>query len=237
MSLSHGTVAYAQETITFNVFYADRRTLEIAVHPDSMVMIKAPFGTDFAEVQKRVVRRAGWIKRQLDYFRQFEPRTPERRYVGGETHLYLGKQYRLKISSGDLDSVKLVRGHFHIVAKGTATPDKVKSLLEDWYADKAGERFKESYDRNWPCFEKLFSAKPRLQVRRMRKRWGSLSKGGVLTLNTDLIRAPRECIDYVIIHELCHLKYHDHSSKYYRLLEKMMPDWEKRKHKLELALV
>jgi hypothetical protein len=70
----------------------------------------------------------------------------------------------------------------------------------------------------------------------MRKRWGSLSKGGMLTLNTDLIRAPRECIDYVIIHELCHLKYHDHGSEYYRLLERVMPDWEKRKHKLELAL-
>lgn len=237
MSLFHGTVPYAKETIDFNVLYVDRKTMEIAVHPDSMVVIKAPVGTDFAEVQRRVTRRAGWIKRQLDYFRQFEPRTPGRRYVGGETHLYLGRQYRLKISSGGQDSVKLVRGHFHIVAKGNATPDKVRSLLDGWYADKAAERFKESYERNWPCFEKLSSTKPRLQIRRMRKRWGSLSKGGLLTLNTNLIRAPKECIDYVITHELCHLKYHDHSSEYYRLLEKMMPDWEKRKHKLELALV
>lgn len=237
MSLSHGTLAYAQETIDFNVLYVDRKTMEIAVHPDSMVVIKAPVGTDFAEVQKRVVRRAGWIKRQLDYFRQFEPRTPGRRYVGGETHLYLGGQYRLKINSGEVDSVKLVRGHFHIVAKGNATPDKVRSLLERWYADKAGERFKESFDRNWPCFEKLSLVAPRLQIRRMRKRWGSLSTGGILTLNTDLIRAPRECIDYVITHELCHLQCHDHSPGFYRLLEKMMPDWEKRKHKLELALV
>jgi predicted metal-dependent hydrolase len=237
MSLSHGTVDYAQETIAFNVFYLDRKTMEIAVHPDSMVVIKAPFGTNFAEVQKRVVRRAGWIKRQRDYFRQFEPRTPGRSYVGGETHLYLGKQYRLKISCGEVDSVKLIRGHFHIEVKRNATPDKVRSLLECWYADKAAERFKECFGRNWPYFEKLSLSAPRLQVRRMRKRWGSLSKGGVLTLNTDLIRAPRECIDYVIIHELCHLKYHDHSSEYYRLLEKMMPDWEKRKHKLEMALV
>ncbi len=236
MSLSHGTVAYAQETIAFNVLYADRKTMEIAVHPDSVVVIKAPFGTDFAEVQKRVVRRVGWIKRQLDYFRQFEPRTPGRSYVGGETHLYLGKQYRLKISSGEVDDVKLIRGHFHIVAKGNATPDKVRPLMESWYADKAAERFKESYNLNWPCFEKLSIAKPRLQIRRMRKRWGSLSKGGVLTLNTDLIRAPKECIDYVITHELSHLKYHDHSTEFYRLLDKVMPDWEKRKHKLELAL-
>ena len=87
MSLFHGTVVYAKETIAFNVFYVDRKTMEISVHPDSMVVIKAPVGTDFTEVRKRVVRRAGWIKRQLDYFRQFEPRTPGRSYIGGETHL------------------------------------------------------------------------------------------------------------------------------------------------------
>ena len=237
MSLSHGTVVYAKETIDFNVFYVDRKTMEIAVHPDTMVVIKAPVGTDFTEVRKRVVRRAGWIKRQLDYFRQFEPRTPGRSYVGGETHLYLGKQYRLKISCGAMDSVKLIRGHFCIKVKGNATPDKVKRLLEEWYVDKAAFRFRESFDRNWPHFEKLASSKPRIQIRRMRKRWGSLSKAGTLTLNTDLVRAPKECIDYVIIHELCHLHYHDHGPGFYRVLEKVMPDWEKRKHMLELALV
>lgn len=180
MSLPHGTVAYSNETISFKVLYADRKTMEIAVHPDSKVVVKVPFGIDFAEVQKRIVRRAGWIKRQLDYFRQFEPRTPGRRYIGGETHLYLGKQYRLKVSSGGQDYVKLIHGHFHIMIKGNATPDKARSLLEGWYADKAAERFKKSFDRNWPCFEKLSLAKPRLQLRRMRKRWGSLSKGGYL---------------------------------------------------------
>jgi predicted metal-dependent hydrolase len=236
MSLSYGTIVYAKETIAFNVFYVDRKTMEIAVHPDSMVVIKAPVGTDFPEIRKRVVKRAGWIKRQLDYFRQFEPRTPGRSYIGGETHLYLGKQYRIKIRSGDMDSVKLIRGHFFIETKGNATPDKVKYIMESWYADKAACRFKESYDRNWQYFEKHSLAKPRIQIRRMQKRWGSLSKGGTLTLNTDLIRAPMECIDYVIMHELCHLKFHDHSSEFYRFLDKVLPDWEKRKHKLELVL-
>lgn len=236
MNLFHRTVAYAKGTIAYCVLYAGRKTMEIAVHPDSMVMVKAPLGTDFAEVQKRVIRRAGWIKRQLDYFRQFEPRTPERRYVGGETHLYLGKQYRLKINSGEQDSVKLTRGYFQIEIKGNVTPDKVRSLLEGWYANKAADRFKESLGLCWPNFEKLALTKPRLQMRRMQKRWGSLSKGGILTLNTDLIRAPKECVDYVITHELCHLQYHDHGPGFYKLLEKVMPDWEKRKRNLETAL-
>jgi hypothetical protein len=71
----------------------------------------------------------------------------------------------------------------------------------------------------------------------MKKRWGSLSHNGLLTLNTDLIRAPKACIDYVITHELCHLKHHNHGPNFYRLLEKMMPDWERRKTQLELSMV
>ena len=236
MSPSHGTVTYGNEAITFNVLFVERKTMEIAVHPDSRVVVKAPAGIDFAVVRKRVARRAGWIKRQLDYFRQFEPRTPGKSYIGGESHLYLGRQYRLKVSSGGPDEVRLVRGYFHVVTRGDATPDKVKSLLERWYAVKAAERFNESFARSWPHFAEISSTIPRLQIRRMKKRWGSLSRGGVLTLNTDLIRAPRECIDYVITHELCHSRYHDHGPEFYRLLEKVMPDWEKRKHRLELAL-
>jgi predicted metal-dependent hydrolase len=236
MSLSSGSIVYAKETIGFKVVCVNRKTMEIAVHPDGSVVIKVSEGSNFAEIRKRVYRRAGWIKKQLDYFRQFEPRTPRRSYVGGETHLYLGKQYRLKISNGNINSIKLIRGHFFLGIKGEPTSEKVKHLLEGWYAQKAAERFKERFDRNWPHFEKLVSAKPRLQVRWMKKRWGSLSKAGTLTLNPDLVRAPIEGIDYVIIHELCHLQHHDHGPGFYRLLEKVLPDWEKRKHRLELAL-
>ena len=81
------------------------------------------------------------------------------------------------------------------------------------------------------------STLPRLAIRRMKTRWGSMSPNGTLTLNSDLVRAPRECIEYVVTHELCHLKHRHHDAAFYGLLEQHMPDWEKRKHKLELALV
>ncbi|ACM20724.1 zinc-dependent protease DUF45, putative [Geotalea daltonii FRC-32] len=236
MNLSRGTIIHGKDTICFNVLYVARKTLEIAVHPDSRVVVKAPVGTLFDEVQKRVVKRAGWIKRQLDYFRQFEPRTPPRRYLGGETHLYLGRHYRLKVVKGDENMVKLVRGHM-CVSLAEPSPETVKALLDQWYRQKAVAKFNDNFDRCWPSFKKILGEKPKIQIRRMSKRWGSLSKGGILTLNTELIRAPRECIEYVITHELCHMECHDHSSAFYDLLEKVMPDWEKRKHKLELALV
>jgi len=236
MSSSRGSVAYGKENIDFSFFHVDRKTMEIAVHPNQAVVIKAPFGIDDEEIRTRVARRAGWIIRQRDFFRQFDPRTPARSYVGGETHLYLGRHYRLKIGSGNQDAVKLIRGYFEIGVKGDISPEKIKSLLEGWYRDRAAGKFRESLDRCWPYFEKFSLAKPKLQIKQMRKRWGSLSTNGRFTLNIDLIRAPRECIDYVIIHELSHLRYADHGLEFYRLLDKLMPDWEKRKHKLEVTL-
>lgn len=236
MSSSRRAIAYGKESIDFSLSHVDRKTLEIAVHPDQTVVVKAPLGIDDEAIRAKVARRAGWIIRQRDFFRQFDPRTPARSYVGGETHLYLGRNYRLKIGSGNQDTVKLTRGYFEIGVRGDVSSEKVKDLLEKWYRERVAGKFRESLDRCWPHFEKFSLAKPKLQIKRMRKRWGSLSANGRLTLNIDLILAPRECVDYVIVHELSHLRYADHGSEFYRFLEKVMPDWEKRKHKLEVTL-
>ncbi len=290
MRAMQGAVAYGKGSICFSWFYADRKTLEIAVHPDTSVVIKAPAGTGVEEIKRKVFKRAGWILRQQNFFRQFEQRTIDRHYVGGETHLYLGKHYRLKIKAGQTDAVKLKKGFFEIELKDEILPEKVKQLLVQWYAAKAATRLRESFDLCWEYFAKNYlrypckksesepivilspslrsrinSAKdldltrdssslqllrmtktdflrdhhlkkPRLQIKRMPKRWGSLSPKGTLTLNIDLIRAPKECIEYVVIHELCHLQHRYHDPAFYRFLEKMLPDWQKRKHKLEVTL-
>jgi predicted metal-dependent hydrolase len=237
MNAAFGAVNYGREKVNFSVLYLDRETLAIEVHPDGTVLVKAPADTNSAEIENRVIKRVRWILKQLRYFQQFYPRTPKRQFLGGETHLYLGRQFRLKVGSGRQDSVKLTRGYFVIETTGEISPAKTEKLLGAWYAAKAAAIFRESLERCWSSFERNNPVKPRLLVRRLRKRWGSLSKSGALTLNMDLIRAPKECIDYVITHELCHLRFHDHGPDFYRLLEKVMPDWEKRKHKLELMLV
>jgi len=237
MTSSIGAVAYGGKVITYEVLFVSRKTLEIAVHPDSRVIVKAPKGTDNKAIESRVKKRARWIRRQQDYFQQFDPRTPPRQYVGGETHRYLGRQYRLKLVQGEKESVKLTRGRFWITCPDRNDAQKIENLLWLWYSHRAHEKFEESFDRCWPNFEKMGLSCPRLKIRRMKTRWGSLSKSGTLTLNINLIQTPRECLEYVITHELCHIKHHDHSPAFYSLLEKVMPDWEKRKHKLELALI
>ena len=237
MEENHDLVVYGSNEINYDFFFVTRKTMEIAVLPDCKVVVKAPLGTDVKEIQKRVSKRARWILKQQQYFHQFNPRTPPNRYIGGETHLYLGRQYRLKIQNGIHDEVKLTRGFFWITCKGIISPEQVQRILVNWYKQKCREKFTECLDLRFPEFERIGIMRPTLHIRKMKKRWGSLSQHGTLTLNTELIRAPRECIDYVITHELCHLKYHDHSSDFYQLLERIMPDWERRKHKLELALI
>lgn len=231
------TITYGKDTIVFDVIHVARKTLAIEVLPDSSVVIKAPIESSIDDIRRKVAKRARWIIKQQQFFRQFEPRTPGRQFVGGETHLYLGRQFRIRVSAGSKNMVKLSRGYFQIELQQQSDSDAIRNCLLHWYAEKAKGKFIEVFERCWPTFEKLGHAQPRIQIRIMKKRWGSLSHNGLLTINTDLIRAPKECIDYVITHELCHLQYHDHSPDFYRLLERVMPDWEKRKHKLELALV
>ncbi|BBO90754.1 M48 family metallopeptidase [Desulfosarcina ovata] len=234
---AHGTVLFGRTEIQFKLLFVNRKTMEIAVHPDQTVVVKAPSGTPYKKVENKVLKRAAWIVRQLNFFQQFEPRTPKRNYVGGETHFYLGKRYRLKIHDAVHNGVKLNRGFFNISVKSDRSPEHIKKLMDAWYVNQAEVKFRESIERCWIKFAHQGVVKPRLSIRRMKKRWGSLSKKGLLTLNTNLIRAPKACIDYVITHELCHTLHHDHGSDFYRLLERVMPDWEKRKAKLELAMV
>jgi len=237
MTNSHRTLIYGDARLEFDVLRVPRKTMEIAVHPDGRVVVKAPMDAKNEDIEARVIRRARWIRRQQAYFDQFKPRTPPRQYIGGETHRYLGRQYRLKLTHSEKPSVKLSRGHFWIACQDHRNPEEVRRLLWQWFTQRAHEKFSESFDRCWPNFSRLGLPRPTLKIRRMKTRWGSLSESGTLTLNVSLIQAPRECIDYVITHELCHLKHPDHSPAFYRLLEKVMPDWDRRKQNLELSLI
>lgn len=231
------SVAYGRKTIEYYLFHVDRKTLEIAVHPDGVVVVKAPLDANIEQVETKIVKKSDWILKQQSYFSQFNPRTPERCFVNGETHLYLGKQYRLKIQQGAENSVKLVNGFFSVTCLNAVSSEIAKKLLEQWYLERAKTQFRESLDRCWHRFESFGYAKPEIHIMKMQKRWGSLPSSSKVILNKDLIRMPKDCIDYVVAHELCHLKVNNHSADFYSLLAFVMPDWEKHKNKLELYSV
>lgn len=230
------SVDYGKDEISFRVKYENRKTLEIAVHPDARVVVKAPRGTKPEAVENRIRKRVRWIRKQINYFRKFEPRTPARRYVGGETHLYLGRQYRLKIKKQKEPAVKLKGAYLHIMTPDVHDSKIVKRVVNAWYKEHARLIYARRLEKCYKTAKSLQVAYPEIQLRKMVKRWGSCTRSGNILLNTKLLRAPLYCIDYVIMHELCHLKEHTHNNGYYKLLSKYMPDWEKRKERLEKML-
>jgi hypothetical protein len=232
----HGTITYSRHQLKYRLRFSTRRTMAITVKPDGSIEVVAPSGTNARDVEARVRKRARWIVRQRLYFDQFRPRSKPRRYVGGETHLYLGRQYRLKVVKNDRNEVKL-RGGFLIVAMPTrANSRRVRELVRAWYQEKAKTRFLDRFNAIAPRFARLGCRISPPTIRSMSRRWGSYSKTGRVLLNPDLVRAPTACIDYVITHELAHVAYPNHSAKFFELIETMMPDWEERKDRLERTL-
>lgn len=230
------SIRYGSDEIEYDVLFVNRETMEISVHPNKAVIVKAPLDTTLEKISQKVRKRIRWIRKQIRYFSQFDPRTPERQYVGGESHLYLGKQYRLKIVQGLRNHVLLSRGFFWVESP-LMKPELVRQSLDNWYRERAHSQFENILHKAWENFEKYNRPKPTLRIQKMQSRWGSLSKQGTLTLNVDLIRAPKDCIEYVIFHELCHLIHHNHGPEFYKLLDQTLPGWSTRKHKLEMALI
>jgi predicted metal-dependent hydrolase len=236
LSAVRGSLSYGGETIRYEVrFLPSRRTLGIEVHPDQRVLVRAPTGTPENVIAERVRKRAAWISRQLAEFARYHPRTPARQYISGESHLYLGRQYRLKVAPANSASIKLTRGLLLVSLPGNADPERVRAALHRWYLDRARVVFGDILDAALRQFKD--TDRPRLVVRTMQSRWGSLSRAGTMTLNLNLIRAPRPCIEYVVTHELCHMKHRNHDAQFFRRLGQVMPDWEQRKQRLEGALL
>ena len=178
-----------------------------------------------------------WIIEQRYFFGLFLPRLPEKRYVSGETFCYLGKRYRLKVISSNQEKVVLKRGVILVNTKDRTNSKQIKKLLYRWYRQRAEIKFGERLDLCHNTIKKHGVKLPTVQIRRMKKRWGSCSKHGAIILNTELVKAPSHAIDYVVMHELCHLKHYNHGKAFYKLLNRVMPDWSKRKKRLETVLI
>lgn len=237
MTTAQHSVLYGEHRIDFAIVRRERTTLEIAVEPDATVVVAAPQDATLAVIEEKVRKRAAWIRRQQRYLVQFLPRTPDRQFIAGETHLYLGRQYRLKIVPHVQATVKLVRGYIVVQTHRPERTEVTRDLVEQWYRERAHLKFAERLDVNLRRFPVPDDFRPKgLIVRQLRLRWGSMSPGGRLLLNRRLIQAPLDAIDYVITHELCHIAVPHHGPEFFDLLRAILPDWQKQKDRLERVL-
>ena len=219
--------------ITFDLRRSRRRTLAIQVHADGQVVVRAPQRASMREVRCMVHSRAHWVVRKQEELSEQarEYNRLRRRY---RHHRYfLGREYRLRVQRAREPGVWLGCQTLHV-----ETPDlsaqAVDALLEEWYREQARRILEQRLER---CLEHarpiLRVGRPQLRLRYMRTQWGSCSEAGRITLNTELVKAPRRCIDYVILHELCHLRELNHSKRFYALQDAVMPGWERHKATLE----
>ena len=232
--MTENNLKFGSSTINYTLHFKERKTLGIKVYPDCTVHVFAPTDANSNVIHSKLKERAPWILRQLNEFLSYHPLTPPRKYIPGETHLYLGKQYKLKLLVSDINQVKLKSGELIIHHKIDVSP---KELLNSWYKTKATDYFTKTLNKSIDLFSKYSIEVTSLQIRKMSKRWGSCTTDGKIILNTELIKAPKGSIEYVIIHELCHLVHHNHTKAFYDLQQKIMPDWKKWKERLEHCLV
>lgn len=192
-----------------------------------------PPHTSLADVKRAVVKRSRWLFNHIERLREQRAWVFPREYVSGESHFYLGRRYVLKLRKIERQQpgVKLKQGQLQITTANRSR-DAVKTLLWNWYQDRASNQFDRRLVTLWQKINWV-GEKPPWKLRTMKTQWGSCSPQGVLSLNPHLVKAPSQCIDYVLLHELCHLKFHNHSRYFYRLLKKQMPQWEAVKGKLD----
>ena len=230
---SRDEVRWGRTAIVYDIAYSARRqTLAIEVHPDLRVSVVAPTGADPAVIREKVHKRAGWIRKQQRAFELYLPKQPPRRYINGETHRYLGRQYRLRAEQGETDSVKCLRGRFYVTTRDAPTTALVRRRLARWYRERAEVVFRERLDACHTRAARFGIPLPALKIKRLYKRWGSCGPGELVTLNLELIQAPKDGIDYVVMHELCHLKEAHHGPRFWALLGKLMPDYAERQAEL-----
>jgi predicted metal-dependent hydrolase len=240
-----GILAYGDKVIHYDIIrlaaisnaeQAKRRKVIIKVHPDQRVVATVPHDASIDAIQEAIRKRAKWVWASISEFATQNEYVMPRQYVSGEAQFYLGRRYVLKviIDPDQTSNVKLHRGKLTVTFKKDCDERvvKIKALLDKWYTHRANIIFKERLQAmllktTW------VSDLPSFRIMAMKKQWGSCSTKGSLMLNPHLIKSSKECIDYVILHELCHIAEHNHSEKFWRLLTQVMPNWKEVKAKLD----
>jgi predicted metal-dependent hydrolase len=225
--VKYNSAEHHKDIGSFKLVYSGRRSIGISVSPSQGIVVRVPFLTSKKVINEVLERKAAWIKKHVKSYSSGPALKPGKKYAEGELHSYMGKEYILRLTISDKQSVFLEDQYINIAIKDPYDSAKVKGLLYKWYKKEAamlfGKTLSEALERN-----KEYNFRPAgLTVRSMKRRWGSCTAKGKITLSTELVKLPEECIEYVILHELCHLRHHNHGQEYYKLLNEIFPDWKR----------
>ena len=193
---------------------------------DDTVKVTVPKNLSDQRIEELIKNRTVWIRQKLKI--QTETIRPkDKEYVNGETFSYLGRNYRLKCLSGGSGEARLINGYLTVwLAKGAseaAVGGCVRQSLQQWYQARALEKLKEKTKR----YSAILGVSPQsVGVKEYKARWGSCSSSGDVTYNWRIIMAPHHIVDYIVVHELCHLLEHNHGPKYWKHVQNVVPNYK-----------
>jgi len=216
----------------YKIIRSQRRTLGIIVSPESGVIIRAPYRCSAEEIRRFVESRSEWIEKHISRFSALK-KIGISCYSGGSLIMYRGKEYSLSVIPSRINSIELKKG---TVELKTSEPDNevvIRCLIERWYRQNAEIIFRNKLKEVLAKYPEKNFRPVKFSVRKMRRKWGSCSTGGKITINSELIKLDDSLLEYVVIHELCHLIHHNHSREFYNLLSQMMPEWKVQKSRLK----
>lgn len=229
-------ITYAGQEIVFTLQRKKVKNINLKVRPDGTVNVSAHSRVPYDYIEKLVWNKAPWILKQINHFKQKQASVQRIKYETGDIVYFLGRPYPLRIiNAKKKDMVCLNKDEIQLYITNREDPSMKEQLFYSWLKEEAKPVFADSLERIHALVIDFGIARPSLTVRTMKTRWGSCSRNkGKITLNTELIKMPKKCIDYVVLHELAHFLYRKHDSRFYNFLSSVMPDWQERKKTLEV---
>lgn len=214
---------------TFEVVKSARKTISISINRDAKVVIRTPKRITDAKIHEIITLKKQWILKKIAQISEANAKPSQTNYQETGILYFLGREYEIKFSQGSKNSVSFDGNFVCVESKhydGFA-------ILEKWLKKQVVQVFSQRLVYNFEIFSQKFNYNfPIVKIRKMKSRWGSMVSGkkvGVMTLNFNLIHKPIECIDYVIMHELCHLKHANHGADFYILQQSFVPNWRELK--------
>lgn len=216
------------QVIPYEVIHRPRvtRRIHLEINSEGGLLVVAPKRMGRRAINRTLQRKAGHVARFLNDARAKQQDLPALAYTSGEQHFYLGLKIPLAIDirPGKRGIVR-VTGEQILIGVPQQQPGQVKKQLTRWYRQQAEQLFVKQLQHFSSLAAWTAGQVPVMRLRMMKRTWGSCSSGAVITLNPHLVKAPAECIDYVVAHEICHLREHNHGRAFYALQERLYPQW------------
>ncbi|MGA8105839.1 MAG: SprT family zinc-dependent metalloprotease [Nitrososphaeraceae archaeon] len=225
MTHQRDKIRYGTITIPYKIIKTRRiKTSEVIVDADT-ITVRVPFDKDKTEIQKLVLDKASWILRKQKEYRETAPEVRKPSFKENTTLPYLGNNYSLMINKNQArNSIEIVDGKFIVGVKSAKVSNNtLKKIYENWITEKAQDIFEDKVRKQ---SKKLEVRAKGVDIKNLRNRWGRLTKSGAINLNLNLVKAHEDIIDYIVLHELCHLRIKEHSHHYWELVHRFIPNYQ-----------